>query len=220
MFDQAPRRGFLAGLGTLAVGLAGGRRLWAEGQAPVDTNDRWVTGLKGKHRQLFDFNVHADGTPLIHMRNYIETLKSAYRVPAADINAVGTFYGSTTPLAWNDAMWEKYEIGAALQIKDPATNAPITRNWFAKARAGDPVFRNGRYADAAIESLAEKGALFLLCNNALGGWVGQLVAAGHGTADAIRADLLSNLVPRTVVVPAMVIAVGVAQRHGLTYMRT
>lgn len=215
------RRGFLAGLGTLAVGLAAGEAHAAgPSQGSVDANDKWVEGLKGKHRQFFDFNAHGDGIGLIHMHNYVETFKSAYRAAPSDINVVGTCYGGTTPLAWNDAMWAKYAVGGALGLTDPATKAPLTRNWFFRPAAGDPVFFGGMLADANMESLGRRGAVFLMCNNAFRLWVSRLASAGHGTAAAIEADIRANLNPGVVVVPAMVIAVGVGQRHGLTYMRT
>ena len=219
LFERTPRRGFLAGVGAVAAGLVGGRVLEAQ-QAVVDASDKWVTSLTGKHRQLFDFNAHGDGIGLIHMHNFIETLKSAYKAPASDINAVGTFYGGTTPLAWNDAMWKNYEIGKALNLTDPATKAPLTRNWFHRPAKGDPVFLNGMLADASIESLTKRGARFLMCNNAFNLWVARLAAAGSGTPEAIGAEIKANLLPGVTIVPAMVIAVEVAQRHGLTYMRT
>lgn len=218
---RTPRRGFLAGLGGLAVGLTAPAGFGAPvSQGVVDANDKWVEGLKGKHRQFFDFNAHNDGLGLIHMHNYVETLKSAYRAAPGDINVVGTCYGGTTPLAWNDAMWAKYKVGAAMNLTDPATNAPLTRNWFHNPAKGDPAFFGGMLADANMGSLVRRGATFLMCNNAFRMWVGRLAAAGGGTPEAIDADIRANLVPGVIVVPAMVIAVGVGQRHGLTYMRT
>jgi len=217
--NRTPRRGFLAGIGTLAVGLAGPEVGLGQGQG-VDAADKWVQALKGKHRQIFDFNAHGDGIGLIHMHNYIETLKSAYGASPGDINVVGTNYGGTTPLAWNDTIWAKYKVGAALNLTDPETKAPLARNWFFRPKKTDPVFLNGMLADASMENLVRRGAVFLQCNNALRLWVGRLAGMGLGTAESIDADIRANLNPGVVVVPAMVVAVGVAQRHGLTYMRT
>jgi intracellular sulfur oxidation DsrE/DsrF family protein len=50
----------------------------------------------------------------------------------------------------------------------------------------------------------------LTCKNSLGGFAGQL-------ADAIRGDLLGNLLPGVVLVPAMVIAIERAQAAGFAY---
>jgi intracellular sulfur oxidation DsrE/DsrF family protein len=152
------------------------------------------------------------------MHNFVETYQSAYGVKRADVNAVGTFYGGTTPLAWNDAMWAKYQIGAALGITDPATKAPLVRNWFHEPRKGDPVFLNGILSDANIASLVRRGAVFVMCRNAFTLWTMRLAKGGDPAP--IQTEILANLVPGVVVVPAMVIAVQKAQEAGLTYMRT
>jgi hypothetical protein len=215
--DPTPRRGFLgrvaAAAAMLGLGAAPSVSL-AQGQG----HDAWLARLTGKYRQLFDFNAHGDGIGLVHMHNFIETYKSAYGVAPGDINVVGTFYGGTTPLAWSDAMWEKYAIGAALGITDPATKAPLVRNWFLAPREGDPVFFNGLLADANIASQVRRGAIFLMCRNAFNLWTLRL--ARGGDPEPVRAEILANLVPGVVVVPAMVIAVQKAQAAGLTYMRT
>lgn len=216
--DSTPRRGFLAGLGALAAltvipGAAGAEVADSE-------HDRWLEPLKGKYRQFFDFNAHGDGLPMIHMHNFIETLKSAYGAKPAEINVVGTFYGGTTALAWNDAMWAKYKIGTALNLIDPETKAPVARNWFFQPKKTDPVFLNGMLADASIQNLSARGATFLMCNNAFRLWTMRLAGMGLGRAEDIAADIKANLLPGVVIVPAMVIAIGAAQRHGLTYMRT
>lgn len=217
-FESTPRRGFLAGLGALAALTA------VPGPARANVtdseHDRWLDPLKGKYRQLFDFNAHGDGIGLIHMHNFVETLKSAYGAKPSDINVVGTFYGGTTALGWNDAMWAKYKLGAALNLTDPETKAPVTRNWFFQPKKTDPVFLNGMLADASIQHLAARGATFVLCNNALRFWTMRLAGQGLGRAEDIAADIKANLLPGVVVVPAMVIAIAAAQRHGLTYMRT
>ncbi len=217
-FEPTPRRGFLAGLGALAALTVIPEGAGAE--VAGSEHDRWLEPLKGKYRQLFDFNAHGDGLPMIHMHNFIETLKSAYGAKPADINVVGTFYGGTTALAWNDAMWAKYKIGTALNLTDPETKAPVTRNWFFQPKKTDPVFLNGMLADASIQNLTARGATFLMCNNAFRLWTMRLAGMGLGRAEDIAADIKANLLPGVVIVPAMVIAIGAAQRHGLTYMRT
>jgi hypothetical protein len=213
-----PRRGFFARLGAAAAMLAVGRELRAD-DGPIDDHDAWLDKLTGTYRQLFDFNAHGDGVPMIHMHNFIETLKSAYGATDKDINAVGTFYGGSTPLAWNDAMWEKYKVGAALKLEDPATKAPLARNWFYRPKQGDPVFFNGMLAAANVESLMTRGATFIMCNNAFRLWVGRIATATGGKPDDIAAEIKANLLPGVVVVPAMTIAINRAQGKGLSYMR-
>ncbi|MBM4188347.1 MAG: hypothetical protein FJ206_13685 [Gemmatimonadetes bacterium] len=217
-FEHTPRRRFLAGLSALTgVGLFSGAE---SGEAQPNDHDRWLDRPTAPHRQFFDFNAHGDGIGLIHMHNFIETHKAAYGVMERDINVVGSFYGGTTPLAWNDMVWAKYKIGQALNLTDPATKAPLTRNWFYQPKSGDPVFFNGVLAAASIDSLVKRGATFLMCNNAFRLWVGRLAGMGFGKAEEIEPEIRANLVPGVVTVPAMVIAVNRAQRKGLTYIRT
>lgn len=215
----SPRRGFLARLAALG-GALGGLAALEPGPvlAQASDHDRWLEGLKGRYRQLFDFNAHGDGIGLVHMHNFVETYQSAYGARASDVNVVGTFYGGTTPLAWNHAMWAKYGIGGALGLTDPATRAPLARNWFFEPKSGDPVFLGGLLSDANIASLTRRGATFLMCRNAFNLWTLRLAAGGD--VEAVRKEILANLVPGVVVVPAMVIAVQKAQAAGLTYMRT
>jgi len=217
-FEHTPRRGFLAGLGALAAMAMTPDGMTA--QAADSDHDRWLDSLKGKHRQIFDFNAHGDGIGLVHMHNFVETLKSAYGAKPTEINVVGTFYGGTTPLAWNDAIWSKYKIGAALNLTDPETKAAPTRNWFFQPKKGDPVFLNGMLADASIQNLSARGATFLMCNNAFRLWTMRLAGMGLGRAEDIAAEIKANMLPGVVTIPAMVVAISAAQRRGLTYMRT
>ncbi|HEY2824689.1 MAG TPA: hypothetical protein VGI83_04020, partial [Gemmatimonadales bacterium] len=191
--------------------------LVARSQGQVSASDAWVEGLKGKHKQLFDMAEPEDGVGLLHVRNYLATYKDAYRAAPADVNAVVTLYGKTTPLGFPDAMWAKYKFGAALEIKDPKTGQPTERNFFFHPEDGDN-FAFG-FNDSSIENLQKQGVVFILCNNALNFFISRLSAGGLGTKEAIRADLLANMLPGVVLVPAMVIAINRAQEHGLSYMK-
>ena len=70
------------------------------------------------------------GIGLIHMLNYYDTYNKAFKVKDADIDAVLTFYGTTTFHALNDAVWAKYRLGEFLDATAPATGQPaITNPW-------------------------------------------------------------------------------------------
>lgn len=223
-FGPTPRRGFLARMAGAAAAVSVGgvlpRRLEAE-PAQGMAQDTWLAKLTGKHRCLFDFPANGGGVPLIHMLNYLNTYKTAYGTKPGEVNAIGTFYfvgpTSSIPLAFNDAMWAKYKLGAYLNLNDPKTNAPAARNMFNLPQQGDPVLFGGAMAAAGIDNLSKMGGSFLLCNNALGLFVGQLAQGGAGTADAISADLKANMLPSVTLVPAMVIAIEKAQTAGIAY---
>src|SRR5262249_62034100 len=97
------------------------------------SGDSWITEVKGTHRCLFDFPKHMNGFPLVPMLNSLNTYSTAYKTTAGQVGAAGTFYGvggaSSIPLAFNDSIWAKYELGAYTGLKD-AEGRPYTRNVF------------------------------------------------------------------------------------------
>jgi intracellular sulfur oxidation DsrE/DsrF family protein len=217
----SPRRDFLGRVGaafglTLAAGLP--RTVVAEPvpEASAQGAD-WLSGLKGKHRQLFDMPEPADGFGLLHIRNYLNTWRDAFGMKDSEINAVGTFYGKATVMGFTDDMWAKYKFGAVLNITDATTKAPLDRNMFYRPQQGDN-FAFG-FFDASIEALQARGVLFILCNNALHFWAMRLSAAGMGSADDIAKDLLAHVLPKVVVVPGMVVAINQAQEAHISYMK-
>lgn len=221
-FGISARRSFLSRLAgaAAAVGVGGAfpRALSAQ---PSQGQDAWLDKQTGTHRCLFDFPNHAEGLPLLHMYNYINTYNNAYGTKAGDVNAIGTLYfigpTSSIPLAFNDAMWEKYKLGAYLKLEDPKTKAPSTRNMFNAPMAGDPVLFGGAMAAASIPNLQKMGSTFLICNNALNMFIGQMVQQSGATAAAVGTELKANMLPGVVIVPAMVIAIEKAQTKGIAY---
>lgn len=222
---KTDRRAFLGRTALAAAALAAPAALRADG-APAPSaipDDRWLDTLRGRHRQIFDMPQPAGGLPMLHVRNYLETYRAAYGLSHPDVNAVVGLYYMTVPLALDDAMWAKYQLGAASHVVDAGTGQPAVRNVLARPREGADVLpiAGGPVAppnDVAIAELQRRGALFLLCNNAVGFWSGQLAAASKQQPAAVREELLSHLLPGVVVVPAMVIAFQQAQARGASYM--
>jgi intracellular sulfur oxidation DsrE/DsrF family protein len=231
---QTHRRSFLGGLfGAVAAAslpISSMRAAAAQESGPDD----WIKDVKGTHRCLFDFPQHKNGMPLLHILNYLNTYTAAYRTGAGQVGAVGTFYGvgsqSSIALAFNDAMWAKYSLGAYTGLKD-AAGKPYTRNVFNQLTREDlhlvmqaidsptiPALAPAMPA-LGIESLQKMGAKFLLCANALGIWCLELDARGKGHAPDLEKDLRANLLPGVTIVPAMVIAIEKAQEAGIKYNR-
>ena len=215
----AKNRGTLVALATIwaAAGAAvTSTRLAATALAPIAEApaDNWLKGLNGKHKQFFDFPAAGGGIPLVHMMNYYDTYNKAYGVSDRDIDAVGTFYGSTTFHAMNDAMWAKYRLGEFLEVND-ASGKPATANPWRTA----PVVLGMTLAPASIESLQKRGATFIVCNNALTIFSGLLAQARGLDAKVVYDDLRANILPNVELIPGMVVAIEQAQRAGLTYHR-
>lgn len=228
------RRSFLGSLiGTAAAaGLSLYNTRTVEAQA--STSDDWIKEVKGTHRCLFDFPNHKNGFPLLHILNYLNTYSQAYKATPGQVGAVGTFYSVGTqaslPLAFNDAMWAKYELGAYLGLKD-ASDKPYTRNVFNRPMANDvhlllkavdlptiPPLADVMPA-MGIESLQKIGTKFIMCDNAFGLWCLELEARGKGKAADLNKELRANVLPGVTIVPAMVIAIDKAQEAGIKYNR-
>jgi len=188
----------------------------------VQPSDKWLTAVTGKHRQIFDMPNHENGWGLLHVRNYLNTLRDTYHVTHPEVTAVATIYGMGTMLAFNDDMWKKYGLGNASKVND-ASNAPATENVFYKAPGGASALSISGTpipvpADASISELQQRGAVFILCNNAYGIWMGLLAGGDATKAAALRKEFDANMLPGVYLVPAMVVAIDQAQKHGCSYI--
>ncbi len=222
------RREFLGRVaaGAVALGLSGSipRAFAAEGRASGDItpSDKWLTAVTGKHRQIFDAPNHENGWGLLHVRNYLNTLRDTYHVTHPDVTAVVSVYGMGTMLGFNDDMWKKYELGKASKVMD-ASNQPATANVFYKASNGSPSLSISGTpipipADASISALQQRGGVFILCNNAFNVWMGLLGGGDAAKTAALRKEFEANILPGVYLVPAMVVAINQAQKNGCTYM--
>ena len=227
------RRNFLVRMAGAAAA-AGVTVAVAGSAAAAEGQDDWIKEVKGTHRCLFDFPQHKNGFPLLHILNYLNTYSSAYKTGAGEVGAVGTFYAvgsqASIPLAFNDGMWAKYQLGTYTGLKD-ASGTPYTRNVFNRPTPNDlhllmkavdtpmiPALA-GAMPAIGIESLQKMGTKFILCANALGIWCLELEARGKGKAQDIEQDLRANVLPGVSIVPAMVIAIDKAQEAGIKYNR-
>jgi intracellular sulfur oxidation DsrE/DsrF family protein len=222
------RRKFLGKLaaGAVALGVSGsvGRAFGAEtgSRRDIQPSDKWLSAVTGKHRQIFDMPNHENGWGLLHVRNYLNTLRDTYHATHPEVTAVVTIYGMGTMLAFNDDMWKKYSLGTASKVND-ASSAAATANVFYKATganntlsvSGTPIPVPG---DASISELQQRGAVFILCNNAYTVWMSLLSGNDATKAAALRKEFDANMLPGVYLVPAMVVAIDQAQKHGCSYM--
>ncbi|HEY3113183.1 MAG TPA: twin-arginine translocation signal domain-containing protein [Gemmatimonadaceae bacterium] len=223
------RRQFLGKLAAGAVALGmGGSVTKAFGselrlKSDLQPSDKWLTAITGKNRQIFDMHSHENGWGLFHVRNYLNTLRDTYHVTHPDVTAVVSIYGFGTMLAFNDDMWKKYSLGTPSKVMD-SSNAPATANVFYKASPGSNSLSIGGAplpvpADSSISELQQRGAVFILCNNAYTIWMGLLAGGDATKAAALRKEFDANMLPGVYLVPAMVVAIEQAQKHGCSYIQ-
>jgi hypothetical protein len=217
--DQATtRRGFVAGGVAAAIGATSfAARLDAAppaGAARADP-DSWIDGLTGEDRLLLDSPTIHDGTLLYYIMHFYNTQGRDYGRSDRDLNAVGVLYGETAPFALTDATWAKHRLGEFGRISDPTSDTPATSNPWRRT----PMVRGKLMPQASIEALQARGALFLICDLALGGLAGRLAEARGGSAADIHGEFRATLLPGVIRVPNVVVSIQRAQRRGLPYYR-
>jgi len=70
-----------------------------------------------------------------------------------------------------------------------------------------------------VKALQARGTIFWQCNIALNSIAQQLATARQLPLAEVRADLLAGLNPGVRVVPSHVMALGLVQERGLTYVK-
>ncbi len=173
-------------------------------------DESWVRRIRGRHRQVVDCTSHDDGFGIAYGLNFIDTTKEALKLPDAEFTSVISYRHWAMPLMLSDAIWGKYKIGEVLNITDPKTKAPATRNIYR-----DNVF--GRPGLTYEEVLATKPLIMTACNIAvtvLSGIAGPKVGV---SAEQAKAEWTAGLLPGVQLVPSGVYAVHRAQQAGCTY---
>ena len=211
------RRGFLGRLGAaIALGMTGlgPVRLAAETQpdAPLrgraDPFEDWLNRINGTHRIVFDAPHANGGFPAVWPRIYMNTMNATYGTKDSDDSAVLIIRHEAAPMALNDAMWAKYPFGQQLGINE--NGKPATRNIYA-------TITNLPIPGLGVAELVKSGVLVGACHVALTVMAANLASKTHGDANAIRSELIANLIPGVQVVPSGVMAVGRAQEKGCNY---
>ncbi len=185
----------------------------AAAQAPTGTpawDFAWIDELKGKHRQVFDMadtNPASEPPPLRLPRNYLDGFRDVYKQSFPDIQTIVGISGRAFNVNASDRLWEKYALGERSKIDDPTTGKPAIRNLY----LDDPTL--------GVKALQARGTIFWQCNIALNGTAQQLATAHKLPVAEVRADLLAGLNPGVKLVPSHVMALGLVQEHGATYVK-
>lgn len=216
---SSDRRGFLSGVAATAAALGVGQLATAQAADPPSAAsgtatefERWLNGIKGKHRQVYDAPEPNNGMALIYSFAYLLTAPQAYGVPESDVGVVVVLRHFGIAIAINDEQWSKYKLGEVFHVTDPATKAPATRNPFAYIKPGDlPI------PDAAVERLVARDVRFGVCNLALTFLSGMVAGKMGLKGEDVKKDWVGGLLPGMTVVPSGVVAVNGAQSRGCSY---
>jgi hypothetical protein len=206
------RRSFISAVASVA-GLAVARV--SAGQQPAAPSGNfdltWIDEMKGKHKQVYDLgglDLAEEPRPLRFARNFLDTFHDVFHLDPPDINTAVGISGAAFPMNASDRLWAKYKLGERSKIIDPMTKQPAVRNIFYDD--GSPV---------SVKALQARGTIFWQCNVALGAVAQQLATAFQMPVGDVRADLIAGLGPGVHLVPSHVMALGLTQEHGFTYMK-
>jgi hypothetical protein len=170
----------------------------------------WIDELKAPHKQVFDMadaDPGAEPPPLRLPRNYLDAFRDVYKVEFPQVRTVVGISGHAFPVNASDRLWEKYALGERSKIMDPITKKPAVRNIFMDD------------ATLGVRALRARGTIFWQCNIALTAIAQQLAQARQLSAAEVRADLLAGLNTGVRLVPSHVMAMGLVQERGVTYVK-
>ena len=209
------RRSFISVFTTLAGATAiQATSANAAAQAPAGSGQnwdlRWIDDLKAQHKQVFDLadaNPAAEPPPLRLPRNYLDAFRDVYKLEFPDVRTIVGISGHAFPVNASDRLWEKYALGERSKIVDPLTKKPAVRN----------IFMEG--SSLSVKALQARGTIFWQCNIALTAIAQQLAQARQLSAADVRADLVAGLNPGVRLVSSHVMAMGLVQERGVTYVK-
>jgi intracellular sulfur oxidation DsrE/DsrF family protein len=170
-------------------------------------------------KQLFDITQVEDGAALAKVKNSLNGLHYGFGVPVDQIKVICGMHGPANLLNYDDYVWDKYRIGAWLEINDPRTRQPAVRNpyYFSKLTNDAARITAGTNPNAAsMQGLQRRGVRFLSCHTALEEQVRQLIKHDKLSEDpeTIVRDMLAHTVSDVLVVASMVSAIALLQCEG------
>jgi hypothetical protein len=223
MHSERSRRSFLTALTSLAgvtaiqgsdshaaTGRHAGQPLQERPAAAPAWDLHWMDELKAQHKQVFDLgeaDLVTEPRLLRFPRNYLDTFHEVYGLDFNDVRTIVGISGRGFPINASDRLWEKYALGERSKIIDPATSKPAVRNVFMDDKT------------MGVKALQARGTVFWQCNLALTNIAQQLATARQLPASDVRADLIAGLNPGVRLVPSHVMAIGLVQERGVTYVK-
>ena len=171
----------------------------------------WIDELKSaRHKQVFDLadaDPASQPPPLRLPRNYLDGFRDVYALQHPEVRTVIGITNRAFGLNASDRLWAKYALGSRANIVDPTTKQPAVRNIFMDD------------ATLGVKALQARGTVFWQCAIALNSIAQQIATAQRLAVDDVRADLIAGLNPGVRLVPSHVMALGMVQERGTTYVK-
>jgi intracellular sulfur oxidation DsrE/DsrF family protein len=226
------RREFVGGVGSslAALGAAGLSSQNAEAQlvyqrADWDFNEfQKLVDSPAKVKQVYDIRPVGEGKFLNNVKNSLNGFIYGFGIPSAEIKIAVALHGPSNAVAFDDSMWQKYRLGEFVEVNDPATGKPATRNIFfpSKGNGSDNLQDlSSKMQDHSVQALQHRGVKFLSCHTATEEQASAMVKKFSlpSTPEQVVKDLQAHVLPGVLIVPAMVATVALLQSEGrFTYI--
>lgn len=175
--------------------------------------------ITAKHKVVFDSPEIEEGTALYHAVSYLQSVKDVFGTGDSDASVVVVLRHAAVPMLYNDAMWEKYDIGTRTKTLDQKTKTAVKRNiYYQRLDAqGKPIEDR---PTATIKSLASRGVIFVGCDLATRGFSYQIAQATKQEMREVYFELKANLVPGASLMTTGVFATLLAQEAGCSFMKS
>ncbi len=180
-----------------------------------------ILSYSGGPKQVWD-HVDIAGPWLNLMRNSLNAQIWSYKNP--DFLCVSGTHGSAHLALYDQAMWDKYQLGGMAGDKFK-TNTLIEQPKLASSDAADFENPEGVFssADNAIPTLTRRGVVFLACHNAIAELADRLIKKSVNpdklSFESLTAELTNNLIPDTVLTPGVVATLPLLQEAGFHYAK-
>jgi hypothetical protein len=188
---------------------------------PAQWDNSWFDRLTARHKAVFEQPDLDYGSAVSFAQRWIAGLRDAGIAKAGEFQAVLVLRHDAVPMLVNDAMWEKYGLGQALNYK-PEGKAIMKTNPIASARVqpgraprpDDPMRPQGN-----IPWFTAHGHVTLGCNAAFNAFASETAQRVKGDRKAIYEEFKTNLLPGVILQPNGVYATLRAQQAGCVYIR-
>jgi intracellular sulfur oxidation DsrE/DsrF family protein len=193
----------------------------------LDHPDLWdsealdaVIAYHGTHKQVWD-NTEIGSPWMNMMRNSLNAQVFSFRHP--DFLVVSATHGSAHLALYDQAAWDKYQLGKLAGPKFVTNTLVVTKD----APGDDAAHEDPKSLFGApgntIPTLQERGVVFMACHNAIWEQTGALMEKGVNpdrlTHEGMAAELTNHLVEGVVLTPGIVATIPELQHAGFGYVK-